>query len=159
MSDSNGTDWTDEAWEELTRQRQDEAHRRADLRWRRVLDRRPVRAENRRIAVDWVDRTISQLPPVAARRGVAVLDVWQRLDHFRSDIEDVMDGSKRFLLIERDDEGERWATTHESPDDAASYHVNQENPEDWPIEALVDLDTGEMFRGEKRACVVWSVFT
>lgn len=39
-------------------------------------------------------------------------------------------------------------TTHDSPEDAVTYHDTQECADDWTATALIDLDTGERFTGE-----------
>lgn len=52
----------------------------------------------------------------------------------------------RYLLIERNVGGDKpahWFSIHYSPEDAAEYHDGQEYAEDWEIEVLVDLETGE----------------
>jgi hypothetical protein len=47
----------------------------------------------------------------------------------------------RYLLIERSPQyGKRWFSLHATIEDAAGYHDGQENPEDWPVLELVDLD-------------------
>lgn len=49
----------------------------------------------------------------------------------------------RYLLVEKSRyDGELYLTTWDGPADAADYHDNQECPEDWNVESLVDLDTG-----------------
>lgn len=49
----------------------------------------------------------------------------------------------RFVLIERSKfDRDIYVTDWDDPSDAADYHDTQEYPDDWPIEVLVDLDTG-----------------
>ena len=54
----------------------------------------------------------------------------------------------RFALIERSKyDGTAYVTLHDDLDDAAVYHDTQEEPHDWPIEKVVDLDTGKEYKG------------
>lgn len=49
----------------------------------------------------------------------------------------------RFVLIERSRfDRDIYVTDWENPADAADYHDGQEEPENWIVEELVDLDTG-----------------
>lgn len=63
-----------------------------------------------------------------------------------SDIGDLL----QFLLVERNvgaasDTQSHWFSTHESAQEAGKYNIEQEYAEEWNIEMLVDLDTGERF--------------
>lgn len=54
---------------------------------------------------------------------------------------DGCDGNERYLLIESSRyDGEVCMATYASPEDAAFAHDSQEDPTDWPIKALVDLE-------------------
>lgn len=61
----------------------------------------------------------------------------------------------RFLLIQGNELGERWFSTHDSPEDAATYCDNEEVP--WQVDALVDLDTGTEY--EHRVTTTFYVVT
>jgi len=51
-----------------------------------------------------------------------------------------------FLLIERSVyDASLFVTVHESLAEAADYHDVQEYPDDWTIEYVLDLDTGERY--------------
>lgn len=52
----------------------------------------------------------------------------------------------RFLLVERSRyDASIFVTSWETADHAAEYHDGQEEPDDWPILLLVDLDSGDRF--------------
>lgn len=53
----------------------------------------------------------------------------------------------RYLLIEKNVRGGYWLTSHRTPEEAAAGHDNQEYVEDWEPELLVDLVTGDRYRG------------
>lgn len=60
-------------------------------------------------------------------------------------------GQPRWLLVEANARGGSpsvYYTLHHSPDDAADYHLNQEYPDDWTVEALINLETGTRFDPE-----------
>lgn len=63
-----------------------------------------------------------------------------------SDIGDLL----QFLLVERNvgaasDTQSHWFSTHESTQEVSEYNIGQEYAEEWKIEMLVNLDTGERF--------------
>lgn len=54
--------------------------------------------------------------------------------------------TQRFVLVERSvHDSSVWVTLAETLEAAGEYHDTQEYPEDWPIEGLWDLDTGEEY--------------
>lgn len=58
---------------------------------------------------------------------------------------------ERFVLIERSAyDSSYFVTTHASVEDAARYHDGQDQPDDWAIFTLIDLDTGQTFDHETR---------
>jgi hypothetical protein len=66
-----------------------------------------------------------------------------------------LDEDDRYLLVERNYRYGCgfWLTSVTSDADAGNYHVNQEYAEDWELILLVDLDTGQRFKG--RAIIDW----
>lgn len=56
-------------------------------------------------------------------------------------LDELLDQDGRFLLVERC-HGGHFLTRHDTPDDAASYHDDQED-DSWKILTLIDLKTGE----------------
>lgn len=76
------------------------------------------------------------------------------MDRYPGDYDDLTDGLPAdtyfvFLLIEESIRtSQYWLSLHESPAEAADYHINQEYAEDWKILDLVDLRSGETFDGE-----------
>lgn len=63
--------------------------------------------------------------------------------------EDETDPAKRYLLVEASRfDGALYLTSHDSPEDAATYHDTQEHPDDWPIHQFVDLETDEVIPHE-----------
>lgn len=69
------------------------------------------------------------------------------------DVEDdwVLDREAPFLLIERvverfRDGHDYWLTSHPTAEAAAKYHDGQEYSEDWQIEVLVHLPTGDRYQ-------------
>lgn len=55
----------------------------------------------------------------------------------------------RFVLVEVSKyDGSLYLTSHATPEDAAAYHDGQEEPSDWPVHELVDLDTGERHQAD-----------
>jgi len=53
---------------------------------------------------------------------------------------------RRYFLVERSRfDQSLFVTTHESLEDASRYRDNQECPEDWIVETLIDRQTGERF--------------
>lgn len=63
-----------------------------------------------------------------------------------------LDNPSRFILVECSRyDGELYLTEHDDLESAATYHDSQEEPEDWPIRALYDLDTGERYSGQTAA--------
>ena len=61
----------------------------------------------------------------------------------------------RWLLIEKSRfDGDLWVTTWPDPDAAAEYHDGQEYEDDWIIDVLVDLDTGD--RKQPNRATEWS---
>lgn len=63
---------------------------------------------------------------------------------------DELAAAGRFLPVEvaHRHDGLHSMSGHDSPEQAAAYHDNQEYAEDWAIVALVDLDTGDAFEAE-----------
>lgn len=60
-------------------------------------------------------------------------------------------GDERFALIERSTyDSSYFVTTHASVEDAARYRDGQDQPDDWAIFTLIDLDTGQTFDHETR---------
>lgn len=60
-------------------------------------------------------------------------------------------GQPRWLLVETNARGGSpsvYYTLHESPPAAGEYHLNQEYPDDWTAEILIDLETGRRFNPE-----------
>lgn len=52
----------------------------------------------------------------------------------------------KYLLIEISRyDGNAWVTDYATLAEAAEYRDTQEYPEDWNVEALYDLDTGEKY--------------
>jgi hypothetical protein len=49
------------------------------------------------------------------------------------------------MLVESNGMGQTWITLWPDAQSAGSYHVGQEYAEDWGVELLIDLITGEMF--------------
>mgnify|MGYP001588867352 FL=1 len=65
---------------------------------------------------------------------------------------ELADPNERFLLVETSKyDGTLYLSTHDSPSDAAAYHDGGEEPEDWPGDRLIDLDTGEVYEGGTEA--------
>lgn len=51
----------------------------------------------------------------------------------------------RFLLVERSSHDDSiFVTSWDDPNDAADYHDNQKEPDNWRIEALYDLDSDDV---------------
>jgi hypothetical protein len=60
---------------------------------------------------------------------------------------------QRYLLVEENVGSAKveqpcYLSTHDSPQEAATYAAGQEYPEDWAVRYLLDLDTGERFSAE-----------
>lgn len=56
---------------------------------------------------------------------------------------DDWDVRQRFILVECNRHGgQYWLTSHDTMEDAAKYHDEQEYPEDFAIEDLYDTQTG-----------------
>lgn len=67
--------------------------------------------------------------------------------------------SKRlpFLLIEESrSDGSYFRTVHASLEDAGTYHVMQESPEDWNVKILIDLRDGSAWEPEIVSQVIWT---
>jgi hypothetical protein len=59
---------------------------------------------------------------------------------------DVDWSTERFVLVEDSTYGNGlYITVHATPSDAGDYHDNSEYPQDYNIQALIDLDTGEEY--------------
>ena len=52
----------------------------------------------------------------------------------------------RFALVESSRYGQVWVTAWATAEAAANYRINQEYAEDWSIQELVNLATGERLR-------------
>jgi hypothetical protein len=88
---------------------------------------------------DWIE----WLEQVTGPYKAAIERVADGFEH-PVDSADNVDGTERFLLIERSIyDRQLYLATYNSPEDATGAHDSQEYPEDWPILRLVDLETGE----------------
>ena len=57
---------------------------------------------------------------------------------------ELADPSGRYLLVEVSRfDGTLFLSSHESPEAAAAYHDGQDEPGDWPVHKLIDLEAGE----------------
>ena len=65
-------------------------------------------------------------------------------EQFNSGIDEL---PQRFALVEerRDRSGDVYVTLHDSPEEAATYYVTQEEPESWDPVKLVDFETDEVW--------------
>lgn len=62
------------------------------------------------------------------------------------DLSDSLTMNDRFLLVERSTRDDRfWLTSHATVEDAGRYHMSDEYMEDWSIEVVIEIDTGEEF--------------
>lgn len=60
-----------------------------------------------------------------------------------ADTSDVDADLEQYLLVEKNvsyGDPPYYTSTHDTPGDAAAYHVDQEYAEDWEPEVLIDLD-------------------
>ncbi len=94
-----------------------------------------------------ISRERTEVEIVAARRAHTLRALAE--DVYFDDpgsLENICDDVCRYLLVERSviGGGTFW-TTWDSLEDAGSYHVDQECPEDWDVKYVLDLDTGERF--------------
>jgi hypothetical protein len=59
---------------------------------------------------------------------------------------EALEPTAAFLLVERSvHDSSHHLTTHDSQAEASAYHDGDEFPEDWILEKLIDLKTGEEF--------------
>jgi hypothetical protein len=57
---------------------------------------------------------------------------------------ELTDPSGRYLLVEVSRfDGTLLLSSHNSPEVAAAYHDGQDEPADWPVLELIDLEAGE----------------
>lgn len=82
------------------------------------------------------DTTTADREP-RAREILATVDL-------RDHIDNMGPLTGRYLLIEDSAHGDgAWATTFDTLEEAGTYLVGQEYPEDWDFRSLTDLDTGQ----------------
>lgn len=94
---------------------------------------------------------------MGARNVDAILADLAITEECYDDLEKLRTG--RFLLIERNERGPTppfWASTWESREEAARYHVGQEYREDWAIVCLIDLAQGVRWKAEVINEVRWT---
>jgi hypothetical protein len=58
---------------------------------------------------------------------------------------DAVSPASAIMLVETSRYGQTWITLWPDAQSAGNYHVEQECVEDWNVEVLIDLITGEMF--------------
>lgn len=76
------------------------------------------------------------------------------LDDHPDEVKSRFEDGDRFALVEKsrfDRDGDTYfLASFTTPEGAADYHDGQEWPEDWIIQRLIDLDTGDGFYPDVR---------
>ena len=68
---------------------------------------------------------------------------------------DVVKGD--FILVEKSrHDSSYYVTVHDTPQGAAEYHDGQEYPEDWNIEFLENVETGEILEPQTSFTTTWT---
>jgi len=107
------------------------------------------------LLVSILERWESQ-PPTPQRRLAALVDEYGDSGVPCYTDRPVWNPDTPFLMVEKNRKSEPpyWLTMHRTADDAVDAHVNQEYAEDWELETLVDLRTGDTYDLEVRARAV-----
>lgn len=74
-------------------------------------------------------------------------------NHIPAVLNEIHDGNF-FLMVETSRFGQEWITMFDSPDNAVRAHFHQEYREDWTLEVIVDLVTGQLYDIEPTAVAI-----
>jgi hypothetical protein len=95
-----------------------------------------------------------QCPAVREGDGMTYDEI---MDDYYDEYQDEHVTRRRFMLVERNvggDTPQHWLTCYDSAQEALDYHDSQEAANDWVVEGLYDLDSGERLETETRTVIV-----